>query len=258
MLELKFIYRTTITFSENISRHHFLLRCLPAALPFQKVKNEWVKISPEVPVSFGTDSFGNRVITGIVDFPHNHFEFESSGIILRGHYHRQEPLNRLYLYPSKYTQAMDAIVSLAREIHFSADSSTHEKVALLSEKIHQKISYEPGSTNVTTTASEALALGVGVCQDYAHILITLCRLKEIPARYVNGFLPGEGFTHAWVEYYDQGAWHGFDPTHNRPVDLGYVIVAQGRDYADCVIDKGVFSGLAQQKMEVNLKVFIEQ
>lgn len=258
MLKLKFIYRTTVTFSENINRHHFLLRCLPAVLPFQKIKNERVKISPEVAFSFGTDSFGNRVITGLVDLPHNYFEFESSGVILRSNYHRQEPLNRLFLYPSKYTQAMDALLRLARDIHFPANTSTHEKVELLSEVIHQIISYEPGSTNVTTTASEALTLGKGVCQDFAHILITLCRQKNIPARYVNGFMPGEGYTHAWVEYYTDGAWHGFDPTHNKTVDEGYVIVAQGRDYADCVIDKGVFSGLAQQKMEVNLKVLIEQ
>lgn len=118
--------------------------------------------------------------------------------------------------------------------------------------------YVPGITTVQTTASQSLEMKKGVCQDFAHLLISLCRKAGIPARYVTGFMQGEGFTHAWIEFYDAGFWYGFDPTHNRQIDTGYIKVAHGRDYEDCAIDRGSFKGLAQQKLEVFLKVEQQQ
>src|SRR5262249_8398380 len=93
---------------------------------------------------------------------------------------------------------------------------------------------------------QALALGQGVCQDYAHIMLTLCRLCGLPARYVSGHLLGEGGTHAWVEVLvaqpEQGAAeaHPFDPTHNRHVGLSYVTVALRRDYRAVAPTSGSF------------------
>ena len=101
---------------------------------------------------------------------------------------------------------------------------------------------------------EALLQGKGVCQDFAHTMLAMCRIFGIAARYVSGFMEGEGYTHAWIEYYHLGSWFGFDPTHNRPADPGYIKLSHGRDYNDCAIDKGVFKGLAQQEMEVYLRV----
>ena len=60
-------------------------------------------------------------------------------------------------------------------------------------------------------------LGCGVCQDYSHIMIALCQMSRIPARYVVGMLMGEGLSHAWVEIYDGGAWRGIDPTNHTIV-----------------------------------------
>ncbi|MDQ2740696.1 MAG: transglutaminase family protein, partial [Chloroflexota bacterium] len=107
--------------------------------------------------------------------------------------------------------------------------------------------YESNITDVSTTAGEALALGMGVCQDYAHIMLTLCRLCGLPARYVSGHLLGEGGTHAWLEVLlpdpldpaSLVAWP-FDPTHDRLAGPSYVTVAVGRDYADVAPTSGTF------------------
>ena len=122
------------------------------------------------------------------------------------------------------------------------------------ELLFNHFTYKTGSTTNQTTAEMALAQGCGVCQDYAHILIALCRQQGIPARYIAGFMIGEGATHAWVEVYVNGKWLGIDPTHNRIVDDLYIKLAEGRDFADCIIDRGLFNGVAQQSQYVEVKV----
>jgi transglutaminase-like putative cysteine protease len=144
------------------------------------------------------------------------------------------------------------------KMKLQSEASTAEQVAILSDGIQKSMTYVPGITTVQTTASQSLEIGQGVCQDLAHLLISLCRKAGIPARYVTGFMQGEGYTHAWIEFYDNGSWYGYDPTHNKQIDTGYIKIAHGRDYEDCSIDRGVFKGLAQQKLEVFLKVEQQQ
>ena len=74
--------------------------------------------------------------------------------------------------------------------------------------LYENFTYIPGVTDIHTTAGEALRLGRGVCQDYAHIMTAVLRYMGIPARYVNGLMIGEGYTHAWVEVYTDGGWYG--------------------------------------------------
>jgi transglutaminase-like putative cysteine protease len=109
--------------------------------------------------------------------------------------------------------------------------------------------YRHDVTTVFTTATEALAVGAGVCQDYAHVMLALCRLCGLPARYVSGHLVGEGGSHAWVEVLLPAADDSaglvavaFDPTNDRRADLRYLTVAVGRDYADVAPTSGTFSG----------------
>jgi transglutaminase-like putative cysteine protease len=108
------------------------------------------------------------------------------------------------------------------------------------------LTYGFGVTGVRTTASEALAGGVGVCQDYAHIMLALCRAVGVPARYVSGHLLGEGGSHAWVEVIasdPSGAIAvAFDPTHDRRAVDGYLTVALGREYTDVAPTSGSFRG----------------
>jgi transglutaminase-like putative cysteine protease len=113
--------------------------------------------------------------------------------------------------------------------------------------VHQAMTYTRGMTGVATTGAEALAAGGGVCQDYSHVMIALCRLLGIPALYVSGHQLGEGGTHAWVEVLLPAAdgsgraeaW-ALDPTHGCAADLTYLTVAVGRDYGDVAPTSGSY------------------
>jgi transglutaminase-like putative cysteine protease len=114
--------------------------------------------------------------------------------------------------------------------------------------VHASLEYRTGITGVRTTAAEAAAGGVGVCQDFAHVMLAVCRAVGLPARYVSGHLAGEGASHAWVETLTPvkiGRRTGFtveawDPTHDRRTDSRYLTVATGRDYADVAPLSGTF------------------
>jgi len=105
--------------------------------------------------------------------------------------------------------------------------------------------YEAGLTHVGTTAAEALEIEHGLCQDYAHVMLAICRAAGLSARYVSGHLLGEGGSHAWVEVLlpdgNGLSAFAFDPTNNRLPHLGYVTVAVGRDYRDVSPTSGSFS-----------------
>ena len=121
------------------------------------------------------------------------------------------------------------------------------------------LAYEWGVTSVRTTAAEALAGGVGVCQDYAHVMLAVCRAAGVPARYVSGHLVGEGGSHAWVEVVvpdpdpdperpGSSVAVAFDPTHDRRAGWGYVTVAVGRDYTDVAPTSGCYEGTAAGRL----------
>jgi transglutaminase-like putative cysteine protease len=124
--------------------------------------------------------------------------------------------------------------------------------------VFDAISYEYGITTVTTTAAEALAAGRGVCQDFAHVMLALCHLLRLPARYVSGHLLGQGGTHAWVEVIVPGAGHAeaiaFDPCHGRRTDGGYVTVATGRDYSDVAPTSGSYVGTSPGRLTADRRV----
>ena len=129
-----------------------------------------------------------------------------------------------------------------------------ERAVCAMHYLYAHFRYASGVTDIRTTAEEAIALGEGVCQDYAHIMIAVMRRLGIPARYVNGLMIGEGATHAWAELYLDGVWRGFDPTHNRFVDDVYIKLAHGRDYRDCILERGTFWGNAVQKQKIYVSV----
>jgi transglutaminase-like putative cysteine protease len=112
-----------------------------------------------------------------------------------------------------------------------------------------------GATTIQTTAAEALALGKGVCQDYAHLMLAVCRICRLPARYVSGHLLGEGHTHAWVEVLVPDAslpgsfrTLALDPSRNRAANLSYITVAIGRDYGDVAPTRGSYQGAYAGKL----------
>jgi transglutaminase-like putative cysteine protease len=120
----------------------------------------------------------------------------------------------------------------------------------LNQAAYDALDYEYGVTGVRTTAHEALLLGRGVCQDSAHLMLALCRIRGLPARYVSGHLIGQGGTHAWVEVLVPSADGrsaeavGYDPCNGRRTGARYVTVATGRDYRDVPPTSGTYVGKA--------------
>ncbi len=133
---------------------------------------------------------------------------------------------------------------------------------LIGSRIHRTFRYQPYATNVHTRMIEALRERRGVCQDFAHVMIAICRTQGIPARYVSGYFHNsnrrEGeieASHAWVEVYlPYYGWKGYDPTHEREIDERYVKLAVGRDYSDIRPLAGTFRGRGTKSMVVEVTV----
>jgi transglutaminase-like putative cysteine protease len=147
----------------------------------------------------------------------------------------------------------DEILRVARSLAGSG-STPGRLMEAIGRWVHATMRFCSGVTDVSTPASAALAQGEGVCQDYAHLMLAICRACGIPSRYVSGFIPGEGCMHAWVEALVADSrtgtahWEGYDPTHNRRPDAGYLAVAAGRDYADVSPVSGSFYGAAPGRL----------
>lgn len=159
-----------------------------------------------------------------------------------------------YLLPSERIPSDRYILRECEQIAASArweaagPSSAAFLLALI-QLLHREFRYEPGSTHVHTSISEVFIYRRGVCQDFAQVMLAVCRSVGIPARYVSGYLfTGNGLisndaTHAWVEcLLPDGQWHGFDPTNNMVVNDAYIRVHTGRDYSDVAPVRGLYQG----------------
>jgi transglutaminase-like putative cysteine protease len=164
------------------------------------------------------------------------------------------------LDPSPLTAADDRIRRAAEQLSASASWGL-DLADRINDWVYQSMSYRVGATGVRTTAAQALALGVGVCQDYAHIMLALCRVCGLPSRYVSGHLLGQGGTHAWVEVVlptgdgtGDGIASAFDPTHASRGGLGYVTIAVGSDYSDVAPTSGTYLSSARGRLVTSKRV----
>jgi transglutaminase-like putative cysteine protease len=168
------------------------------------------------------------------------------------------------LMPSHFARPSDLFYDFAHELDLGRRDDPLTVLRDLNAAIHEKFAYVQKSTRVDSPIEDALNARQGVCQDFAHIMITLVRELGIPCRYVSGYLfhTGRGrdrsaddATHAWVEALlpDLG-WVGFDPTNNMLAENRHIRVAVGRDYADVPPTRGVFRGKAQSELTVAVKV----
>lgn len=113
------------------------------------------------------------------------------------------------------------------------------RVQAICDFVHQHLTFQPGSSVPTTSAVDVFDAGVGVCRDFAHLLITFCRALNIPARYAFGYLPDINVPPsedlmdfcAWTEIFLGGRWYTFDPRNNAR-RIGRVLIGRGRDAVD--------------------------
>ncbi len=167
-----------------------------------------------------------------------------------------------FLHPSSLVDVGGALTPLAREM-VAGQTDAWQAAQAVMHRLHGELRYQPALTTAHTHMREALQLRGGVCQDFAHIMIGLCRTLGLPARYVSGYLyngpseqlKGAQASHAWVEVFlpDLG-WLGLDPTNDQLVAGRYVQVAAGRDYADVSPVKGTYRGTAQRQLRVEVLV----
>jgi transglutaminase-like putative cysteine protease len=161
------------------------------------------------------------------------------------------------LWTTRLTAADDRLRDLASDLTGNAGTPI-EHAEEICDLVHSAITYECGVTSVRTTAAQALAGGRGVCQDFAHVMLALCHIVGLPARYVSGHLLGQGGTHAWVEVIvpraDYAEAIAFDPCNGRRTDGGYVTVATGRDYADVAPTSGSYVGTSPGRLTAGRRV----
>jgi transglutaminase-like putative cysteine protease len=218
---------------------------------------------PAYEIERSRDAFGNRILNLFIEHVEREIEFtawivverDAAGdpVIVPGPERSVLPAQRApaprrsrFLEPTMLTMPDDALRAAA-----TALQGEERDGLALAERInlwvHRAMSYAYGVTDVGTPAADALTVGTGVCQDYAHIMLVLCRLCGLPARYISGHLLGEGGTHAWVEVLlpdpsdiTRLVAHPFDPTNGCIPGLKYITVAVGRDYGDVAPTSGTF------------------
>jgi transglutaminase-like putative cysteine protease len=146
----------------------------------------------------------------------------------------------IFLLASRYCET-DTLMDLAWSL-FGNTPPGWQRVQAIVDYVHQRITFGYEHARPTRTAGEGHAEQVGVCRDYAHLAVALCRCMNIPARYCTGFLGDIGVPFspapmdfsAWFEVYLGGAWRTFDARHNTP-RIGRIVMAVGRDAADTAI-----------------------
>lgn len=158
-----------------------------------------------------------------------------------------------FLLPSRYCQS-DQMNDLAAEIVAYVEIPGYDQVEAIRRWINQNITYQYGVSNASTSATDTAQQRMGVCRDFTHLGIALCRNLNIPARMVVGYLyqlkPMD--LHAWFEAYVDGRWYTFDATQTQPKG-NRVTVAYGRDAADVAFTTQ-FGPMLLNQMEVWVRV----
>ena len=199
-----------------------------------------------------TDAFANTVLDVRIPIVERVVEFEAWVTLERRGPPRPRSLPASSLRDARFLNetprtAPDEAIQRAASDLLATGARGLELADLANRWVYDTMTYTPGATGIHTTAAAALADRQGVCQDYAHLLIALCRCMGLAALYVSGHLLGEGGTHAWVEVVVPSSsgsrraegW-ALDPTHGRRVDLTYLTVAVGGEYGDVAPTSGSY------------------
>lgn len=266
MKKLHFDYFMKIEYEKEVARCFFTIKCIPQNNARQTISDTEITLFPRVPYSFGRDGLKNTQIYGIDDTPHDVFWFQITGTAIAGlaDYEEEEDdsLSMVFRHPHGKNCPGPCILAYHEKVtkelsqmenrkdgqaheHTNERKSADQILAYVEQVMHRlyrDFGYQPNSTQIATTAEEALSQGYGVCQDYAHIFIALMHLAKIPARYVTGLIVGEGASHAWVEVLADGKWYGFDPTNDKRVGDEHIKIGVGRDAQDCMINRGIMHG----------------
>ena len=250
MKRVSFYYSTKLTFDDYVHDHSFALRIIPPETDTQRITACNLNISPYVSTQQTKDAFGNNVTAGYLKGDHRFLDFEIKGTAETDCSKHRTDYMPCYLYQSQYTVPNDELKDFYGQIKAKCTGTVQDKAAFLCSELSDVFGYKKGVTDTSTTAAQAFALKEGVCQDFSHILISLLRMDGIAARYIAGLAFCDGETHSWVEFWTGDHWEGIDPANNCPVNDDYLIIAQGRDFRDCAIDRGVMYGQYTRSLQL--------
>jgi transglutaminase-like putative cysteine protease len=277
-MHLSILHRTTFTYAGKAHDSFNEVRLRPIDDAFQKCVNFDLRLEPTATPQEYSDFYGNTIHYFDIAEGHTKLIVEAQSLV------ETTPNDDRPSVPS--VSSSDLEHSAEREMFAEFYTSSHyvplevelwreaqdalcdgradvwNEVCRLGRHIYRTFAYKPKTTGVSTRANDALKLRMGVCQDFAHVHLGLCRSLGIPARYVSGYFfnttrrPREiEASHAWIEAYVPGfGWAAFDPTHDRPADDRYVKVAVGRDYADIRPINGTYRGAPTRSLKVDVKV----
>jgi transglutaminase-like putative cysteine protease len=279
---------TTYAYASNVVHARHALRVLPAMNDHQRVYAAVLDIDPKpAAMSETTDFFGNRLVLIELADPHDELTMRLAARIavepsnahdpnktpsweaVRDAAFRSNDLGSSspvhFLFPSRHVSLDPEICDYARG-SFPVGRPILSAAIDLMNRIKADFTYEMGATTVRTTPSMSFALRRGVCQDFAHIMISGLRGLGLPGAYVSGYLrtltrPGEqrlegaDAMHAWVAVWcgDSG-WCGLDPTNALVVSDDHILLAFGRDYADVAPIDGVVVSSGDQQIDVAVDI----
>ena len=264
---IKISHTTNYNFAEKVPRLIQSLKLYPTSCKNQKILNWKITSSQGTVVDSFYDALGHKIINIYNKELMGLQEIKSIGEVKTKNYFGtvlglEEKVNPMcFLRHTPLTFPGKKIIEMSRKIKKKKNiiQFCHELNLFVSEIIK----YKSNSTDNNTSAEMALSKGEGVCQDFAHILISLSKTFNLPARYVNGYLIEDAnttdyFTHAWVEIYiSELGWVGFDPSHKICINDKYVRISCGFDFIDASPIKGVklnYLGSEQLSFKVDINV----
>lgn len=277
-MKLQVVHRTHYSYADAVAQNYNELRLQPVSDAAQTCDSFILKILPATRLSHFLDFYLNYVHYFEIPEPHKALTIESVSRVNTSSVSLPDeadtaPMSRLpdclrmekcydFLQGSTFVALSPEVWKLALDA-LEGHKDVWRAAVAIRRFIHANFSYTPKITTVNTHVLEVLKLRCGVCQDFAHLMLAMCRAIRIPARYVSGYLYngpldqliGAQASHAWCEVYipDLG-WRGLDPTNDRAADQRFVKVATGRDYADIVPVKGHYKGTPNRTMSVDVQV----
>jgi len=282
-------HRTAYAYESEVTYARCVLRLTPRTFADQTRISSRVELTPTpARETVNTGAFGEEVRTVVINAPHARLEIEARSRVdvhappiafafdtpwesVRARSLESRSLGpegpASFLYPTVRTPIAPPITEYARS-SFAAGRPVIEAASELMKRIHADFKYDPEATDVSTPAAAAFEARHGVCQDFAHIMISGLRGLGLPAAYVSGYLytghggpdlQGADATHAWVHLWcgEAAGWVGFDPTNAVTTRDGHIVLAIGRDYADVAPIDGVLLAPGAQTLEVQVQVTSE-
>ncbi len=285
-------HRTTYSYMAEVTFARCVLRLTPRSSGGQTVLNSFVTVTPRPSSSLRRlGPFGEETLTVVVDTPHRTLIIEATSRVdvqaappgrpadspawevVRDQSFEAPGLGpddpAPYVYPTARTPLVPAITDYARA-SFTPGKPIADAGAHLMKRMYGDFTFDAKATTVSTPTIEAFKARRGVCQDFAHVMITALRGLGLPAAYVSGYLrttpppgrprlAGADATHAWVSLWcgAKSGWVGFDPTNDVIVQDNHIVLAVGRDYSDVAPIDGIILAPGEQTLKVEVDVVPE-